>query len=681
VNPFLCLFGGGFLGIESYNGKRSALFHLFRLHNSIGFDDGFKRHLNALYKGFYRTLRQGGRSHARRRQVRVAGANSGGNQLQNDGGAAGLVIGEENDDLYTGWNADEAKQPMSVDLLKAILGWLLDWGTMDGVFARCYLLLTWNLCCRVENTALIKMSDISWSSAFDAFSVRFAHSETDQLGENAKHERHIYANPVDPLVCPLLTLASYFTCCFNADTVPDHSFLFPGPCQQGRFSKILLNILQRNVETVRRLGYEVKDIGTHSIRKGASTYLTSLVGGPPAAAILVRGGWSMGNVKDRYFKYADMGDQYVGRCLTMTPIMQESLACSPPFFRSTDSAAEEWISSNCKSQFGALYDVVGFGRLIWMCLASMVYHRQWIESRCRGHHVIRDCSHIYRTNETLEWMAKDANFVVVTSPWNDKEHVFTGVPPHCALMQQLMVIRDSQHNILDSFVDNVVAGLNRAGVTGEALTTERIREMMNEFREDIRQSLRLSNMRNVGTETVADVIEETDGEPYVEDDRIVYRVHFHSGGIFRVPLDWRFPRCGIRDLWRQWWIGDTTRGIPPLRKIQTKDVNFLDKLPLERTETHGRRGQYANKRRPARKTLNDLMYLMNHMTQLVEQNNAMAQVISEHTVSNMFAIVEPTLSEKERDVQKNWATVYKLVRARVRAERNLLNRDNNTDGG
>jgi hypothetical protein len=35
-------------------------------------------------------------------------------------------------------------------------------------------------------------------------------------------------------------------------------------------------------------------------------------GGSPLAACCLRSGWWMGNVKDRYFKYANNGDQYVG---------------------------------------------------------------------------------------------------------------------------------------------------------------------------------------------------------------------------------------------------------------------------------------------------------------------------------------------------------------------------------
>ena len=34
-----------------------------------------------------------------------------------------------------------------------------------------------------------------------------------------------------------------------------------------------------------------------------------------------------------------------------------------------------------------------------------------------------------------------------------------------------------------------------------------------------------------------------------------------------MPEDWRFPRVGVSDMWNKWWIGDTVRGIPPLRMI------------------------------------------------------------------------------------------------------------------
>ena len=108
---------------------------------------------------------------------------------------------------------------MSVELLRHLCGWLLDFNTTDGVFAYCYLLITWNLMCRSESTAIIKMSDILWSTTFDAFQIHFSHSKTDQVGDEYKHARHVYANSHCSLLCPVLALSMYFSTCFTNEVL------------------------------------------------------------------------------------------------------------------------------------------------------------------------------------------------------------------------------------------------------------------------------------------------------------------------------------------------------------------------------------------------------------------------------------------------------------------------------
>jgi hypothetical protein len=94
--------------------------------------------------------------------------------------------------------------------------WFLNWGTVDGVFAYCYLVLTWNLCCRVKSTSFILFQDMCWTT-FDSFEIFFAHTKGDQLGDEAKYSRHCYANPIDVLVSPVFALSLYLTCCFQTE--------------------------------------------------------------------------------------------------------------------------------------------------------------------------------------------------------------------------------------------------------------------------------------------------------------------------------------------------------------------------------------------------------------------------------------------------------------------------------
>ena len=150
----------------------------------------------------------------------------------------------------------DGKVQMSVDLYKRICGWLLKCGTTDGLFTHCFLTLTWNLACQSQNTSLVKLRDIIWSTCFDAFQVFFEHSKTDQLGEKSKYLHHLYANPLDLSICPVMSLSLYFTSCFNCPVMLD-SYLFPGRDQEEHFSKILKQILVQHEVAVVELGNDI----------------------------------------------------------------------------------------------------------------------------------------------------------------------------------------------------------------------------------------------------------------------------------------------------------------------------------------------------------------------------------------------------------------------------------------
>jgi hypothetical protein len=388
-----------FLSPSAYGSKRAALYHLFRLHNRIGFPASFKLEIGNLYKGFYRKI-------AQHRNSPANNINNNNNEVQS--------------------NNSDGKQPMSVEMYKSLCGWLLDFGTIDGVFAYAYLVITWNLACRARNTATIRFRDISWSSSFDAFAISFAHSKTDQLGEESKYMRHLYSNPNVPLVCPVLALSMYLSSCVN--TAQDlNDFLFPGSEQETRFGKILKAVLGKKGETVSQLGYAPGDLGSHSIRKGAVSYLASLPGGPPSAAICIRAGWTMGKIKDIYMRYVTSGDQFVGRCLSLLPILRSDFGCSPPHFVGVNDD-DDWVDGMRCSQFPMVSLIAGFGRLTLMCLAGVLYHRDWIRSRLDANHVFLVTSNCFRDGDLLKKLDDNKELLMVTYPWNDN-NAFSGIPP------------------------------------------------------------------------------------------------------------------------------------------------------------------------------------------------------------------------------------------------------------
>ena len=162
---------------------------------------------------------------------------------------------------------------MSVELNKKLCGWLLDWNTSDGVFGHCFLVLTWNLSCHTHKTTNIQLCEIEWSSTFDAFEIYFAHMKMDQTGDEAKYSCHLYCSPCCPLICPVLALAFYFSCCCNLGRE-----LLPTCCP----------------------------------------------------FLVVHQFHTMGTVKDVYMWYLSSGDQFVGHCLAMLPLLQMEFASSSP---------------------------------------------------------------------------------------------------------------------------------------------------------------------------------------------------------------------------------------------------------------------------------------------------------------------------------------------------------------
>ena len=124
----------GYLSKSAYGQICATVFHLFRVHNGVGFSENFHKELGNYFRGFYHHLTQ-----QPPQQEAI------GEPLQTGGGVGAVVVNPAPCRCRIN---KEGKDPMSVDLYKKLCGWLLDWNTNDGVFGHCFLVLTWNLSCR-----------------------------------------------------------------------------------------------------------------------------------------------------------------------------------------------------------------------------------------------------------------------------------------------------------------------------------------------------------------------------------------------------------------------------------------------------------------------------------------------------------------------------------------------------
>ena len=192
----------------------------------------------------------------------------------------------------------EARQPLAFSGYSRLASKFQNFPSKtQGLFAWPYFLLCWNLMARSDSINKIMHQHMSWRE--DALIITFAIHKGDREGQNA-YGRHVYANPGNPSICPILAIAAMvFSRGHRANGGLQQ--LFDGTHSEKRFSQIMSTVVDSLTDgEVGILGARKEDIGTHSTRKGAPTYCLGITEGPSPIQVFLRAGWSLGNVQDRY---------------------------------------------------------------------------------------------------------------------------------------------------------------------------------------------------------------------------------------------------------------------------------------------------------------------------------------------------------------------------------------------
>lgn len=273
---------------------------------------------------------------------------------------------------------EEGKAHVPGDLYLTIVRTLL----MNGdVFCHAFCVLSWNLMVRVSNVATLCAANLSFSE--DSLQVAYVKHKADQEGERTD-PKHCYANPLNPSACIVTALGIHFAC-FGAPKQRT-DVLFDGDRQHDRFVKKLRKALDQHAELrglLDRQGISADDIASHSLRKGGRSFCAGgSTMGPSTASVLLRGGWRLDGMDQKYVRYEHAGDQLVGRHLSMLDVNSPTFATLPPHF---DSVDESIINAVHLVFPGA---VESFQSVLVMCLASLVYHRTYFRDNLKPTHKI-----------------------------------------------------------------------------------------------------------------------------------------------------------------------------------------------------------------------------------------------------------------------------------------------------
>jgi hypothetical protein len=456
----------------------------------------------------------------------------------------------------------------------------------DSMMAWPYFVMSWNLMCRTNNVASLMLENVDWKD--DSLLIFFAKTKTDQMNaasNSAKTRgfigKHVYANPKNPAICPITSLALYFASVDNLAFKDNHQ-IFKGKDEKNRFTKILgkvVNLIPAYID----LGASRKDIGTHSTRKGSADYCLGLNDGPTAVNVYLRAGWTLGDVIDRYIMGGGGGDELVGRVLAGLAINDIDFAILPPHF-STEGRRYILEELGGFSFFFPSYEIFpqGMKRAAPFIAASLVYHYEWLLTEFVQEHPFRQSTLV---SQHYNKMLHLREFVLVGHFECENTNLrCTGVPSAVKILNALEEqkaafertknsIIDAVNEIPDKVADIITKNFQIEGVSQisqaqlQNMMTEQTRNMIASVNEIIRNATATAPLQgNINTPNARNN-DVNNNEPNHNPTWAFFDWNDGKGSIHAVPLDYKLPSVPTHMMFQTWHLGHQEKNIRPFKAI------------------------------------------------------------------------------------------------------------------
>ena len=478
----------------------------------------------------------------------------------------------------------------------------------ESVFGWAFEVLAWNLISRSCNVEALMFPLFGWRE--DCMVIKVPKHKGDQTGDSISKDKHTYANPLMPEVCPILATAIAVFC---IDRKRGDYRLFTESTSD-QFCH-LLTVLFDDAELIPpdvNLGAARQELGSHSNRKGAASYLQNLSPSLSAVNINLRAGWSVGNVQDRYIFAGAAGDQLVGRGAAGLPINSRKFSVLPPHF------SQAGLEKGRRIGWGNLipdYDEFppSFQQVVIFFLASIIYHHDFLRDNIDSQHPLFSKRLFTRSivlDEVRYANGYEALHDTVLTGYDrcpDCGMTATGIPTHILLAnqieelrteiqsqkQQIQHLQEKQQESLQRYQDDLlkeIRGLPDAlrenllenfNIEGASpLNMRDIRRiiednnavMLQEISEKIES---LSALVKSGSSNVAGAAVQTQECQLSSPSAAPEFISFQWGGKYRmVPADFVFPDVSVKTMWDLWFFGNSGKQIRPYKKLS----EFLDDL-------------------------------------------------------------------------------------------------------
>lgn len=280
---------------------------------------------------------------------------------------------------------------------------------------------------------------------------------------------------------------------------------------------------------------------------------------------------------DRYSKYQEDGDQFVGRCCAGLPQMDERFAIVGPFFKSQDAQDAQYLISCINDFFPNCPPLLR--KVAEFCLASLVYHFNFLNVSLAINSPIR--STILFTQPIYLQKLRDW---VYTSTLNNESYIDndvpqpTGIPPYILILKQnktlelkLNQVDDRIQGVTNDVVEGVTQVLENRALQSNVVTPHGVQAIMESFLDRILDS---HQSRRSLTPPRQEMLAAVDIPRQTEEGGQSYRAYDWGQLNFQpFPQGFSIAKGVVRTMWVHWMCENTSSidgheyPVRPLRKI------------------------------------------------------------------------------------------------------------------
>lgn len=454
----------------------------------------------------------------------------------------------------------EGKLPIDLMEFKSFARAAIASGTnpKDARLYHGYLILCWNLIARSSTVA-----DLLWNNVGclgDCITVLYEKGKTNQDGMN-KVPWHIYANPKDPLICSVLAIG--LKLCTETDTFGDLPFkIFPSPTSDNSFSLWMRKTadgLARDPDIL--LSVPADRIGTHSLRKGAATFVNGLNDGPNPDSIKLRMEHKLGGCDFRYIFRGSGNDMLVGRSVTGMDTSSVEMGVLPPHFKCLVDVSEVISQAFISRSNNSLK------RAFPILIASVIYHWEWLQSNLPESHPFF-LSKIYTSGVYSRWKP-----LVITGMFECPETGMraSGLPKIVVNLLETRLVQDAVKAVPQQTADIVLSAISSVGninLHNEAVLDRTLSPRLDRIERDISSLVQSTQVR----------VQNATPTTTTQFNRFKWGGSWHD-----YPESFQFPADNCLKLWNLWLFGDANLVNTPYRCLN--GTHMEDRFQTRLTKT------------------------------------------------------------------------------------------------